>query len=145
MGTFLKKKSRYMCMYIYILFHILFHYDLSQDIEYSALSYALGSCHLSILYSLYLLVPNCEPMFPQHCLPLGNCKSVSYAWKSVSISSLMLYFRFHIQVIWYGICFSLSSLSTLISMFIHVAENGIISFFLWLVIHCTHTPHIFFF
>ena len=43
-------------IYIYthtppILFlHILFHYDLSQDIEYSSLGYTVGSCSLSILY-----------------------------------------------------------------------------------------------
>ena len=35
---------------IYILFHILFHYGLSQDIEYSSLCYTVGPCCLSILY-----------------------------------------------------------------------------------------------
>ena len=34
--------------YTYILFHIPFHYDLSQDIEYSSLCYTLGLCCLSI-------------------------------------------------------------------------------------------------
>ena len=33
-----------------ILFYIHFHYDLSQDIEYSFLCYTTGSCCLSILY-----------------------------------------------------------------------------------------------
>ena len=36
--------------HIYILFYILFHYRLSQDIEYSSLCYTLGPCFLSILY-----------------------------------------------------------------------------------------------
>ena len=36
--------------YIHILFHILFHYGLSQDIEYSSLWYTVGSCCLSSLY-----------------------------------------------------------------------------------------------
>ena len=36
-------------IYIYI-FHIIFHYGLSQDIEYSSLCYAVGLCCLSILY-----------------------------------------------------------------------------------------------
>ena len=36
--------------YIYILFNILFHYTLSQDIEYSFLCYSVGPCCLSILY-----------------------------------------------------------------------------------------------
>ena len=34
--------------YIHILFRILFHYGLSQDIEYSSLCYTVGSCCLSI-------------------------------------------------------------------------------------------------
>ena len=135
-------------IHICILIHILFHYGLSQDIEYSSLSYTLGSCHLSILYSLYVLVPNFESMFPQHHFPLGNCKSVSYAWKSI-----LFYIYVHLCFIldstykWYHMVFVflfLPSLSTLISMSVHVAENGIISFFLWLVIHCTYTPHFFF-
>ena len=33
-----------------ILFHILFHFGLSQDIEYSSLCYTVGPCCLSILY-----------------------------------------------------------------------------------------------
>ena len=36
--------------YTYILFHILFHDGLSQDIEYSSLCYKVGPCCLSILY-----------------------------------------------------------------------------------------------
>ena len=37
-------------IHIYILFHILFHYGLSQDIEYSSLCYTVGPCCLSIPY-----------------------------------------------------------------------------------------------
>ena len=37
--------------HIYIIFlNILFHYGLSQDIEYSSLCYRIGHCCLSILY-----------------------------------------------------------------------------------------------
>ena len=36
--------------YICILFHILCHYGLSQDIESSSLCYTVGPCCLSILY-----------------------------------------------------------------------------------------------
>ena len=57
----------YIC--IYIPFHILFHFGLSWDIEYSSLCYTVGPCCLSILYmyvcvcvyiyiNLYLLIPN---------------------------------------------------------------------------------------
>ena len=35
---------------VYILFHILFHYGLLQDIKYSSLCYTVGPCCLSILY-----------------------------------------------------------------------------------------------
>ena len=37
-------------LYIYILCHILIHYALSQDTEYSSLCYAVGPCCLSIIY-----------------------------------------------------------------------------------------------
>ena len=37
-------------MYMDILFHILFHYVLLQDIEYSSLCYTVGPFYLSILY-----------------------------------------------------------------------------------------------
>ena len=36
--------------HIYIFFHILFHYSLSQNIKYSSLCYTAGPCCLSILY-----------------------------------------------------------------------------------------------
>ena len=38
--------------YRYILFHIIFHYGLSQDIDYSSLCYTVGPCCLSILQIL---------------------------------------------------------------------------------------------
>ena len=38
------------CIHIYILCHILFHDGLSQDIEYSCLCCAVGTCCLCILY-----------------------------------------------------------------------------------------------
>ena len=38
------------CVCLYILFHTLFPYGLSQDIEYSSLCYTVGPCCLSILY-----------------------------------------------------------------------------------------------
>ena len=37
-------------IYICILFQVLFHYRLLQDIEYSSLCYMVGPCCLSILY-----------------------------------------------------------------------------------------------
>ena len=35
---------------MYILFHVLFHYGLSQEIEYGSLCSTVGPCYLFILY-----------------------------------------------------------------------------------------------
>ena len=43
--------------YLYIFSHILFLYDLSQDIEYSSLCYTVGPYCLSILYLPLILYP----------------------------------------------------------------------------------------
>ena len=52
---------------IYILFQILFHYRLLQDIEYSVLSCVVGHCYLSILYSsVYMLIPPPPPHTHTH-------------------------------------------------------------------------------
>ena len=45
-----------MYIYIYILFHILFHCGLLQDIEYSSLCYTVGPCCLFIHYSFLKLI-----------------------------------------------------------------------------------------
>ena len=55
--------------YTYILFHILFLYDLSQDIEYSSLCYTVGRHCLSILYmstSVNPLIPNSQSHLPHY-------------------------------------------------------------------------------
>lgn len=41
-------------IHIYILFNILFHYHLSQDVEYISLCYTIGPCFLSIRYMIVL-------------------------------------------------------------------------------------------
>ena len=41
-------------MHIYILFHILFHYGLLQDVEYSSLCYMVGACAQFIVLSKYV-------------------------------------------------------------------------------------------
>ena len=47
-------------VHTYIFLHILFHYGLSQDVEYSSLWYKVGPCCLMhfIYTSLHLLIPN---------------------------------------------------------------------------------------
>ena len=73
-------------MYIHILFHVLFHYDLLQSITDSSLCYVIGPC-LSILYSrcisfshqnnsmeLHILVSSLEKAMAPH--------SSTLAWKT---------------------------------------------------------------
>ena len=70
--------------HIYISKIILFHYGLSQDIQYSSLCYTLGPCCLSVLNCntfLHLRTPNSQSISP--CLLLGNHKSVLYVFKYV--------------------------------------------------------------
>ena len=44
-------------MYTHILFQIIFHYRLLQDIEYISLCHTVGLC--SFIYSsVYMLIPN---------------------------------------------------------------------------------------
>ena len=47
---------------IHILFQILFHYSLSQDIDYSSLCYTVGHYQLSILY---IVVCICQSQSPK--------------------------------------------------------------------------------
>ena len=77
--------------------------------------------------SLYLLIPAPPPF------PFGNNRFVFQVCESVSvlkISSVVLYFSFHIEVISYSICLSLLdiSLTIIISRSIPVTTTGIISF-----------------
>ena len=59
---------------MYILFHILFQYGLSQDIKYSSLCYTVGPCCLSILYIIdcicYFQI--CNPSLPHLPFPLAT-------------------------------------------------------------------------
>ena len=74
------------CMHIYILFQILFHYRLLQDTEYSSVCYTVGPCCLSILYIVVFI---CLPQTPNLSLPLafpfGNHKFVFCVCGSISV------------------------------------------------------------
>ena len=101
--------------------------------EYGSLCCKVGPSCLSIIYiiynsmyiydSLHLLNPKFRFTQP---VPPGNPKSALYICEAVSISetgSSVSYFRFHIYVISYGICFFLTSLSMIMSSCIHVEQN----------------------
>ena len=49
-----------------ILLHVLFHYDLSQDVEYSFLGCTIGLCCLSILYTIVCI---CSSQISSSSLP----------------------------------------------------------------------------
>jgi len=53
--NFLSTVVTQLCIYynICIIFHILFHYNFSQDIEYSSLCYTVGPWCLSIIYIIF--------------------------------------------------------------------------------------------
>ena len=73
-----------MYVYIYILFLVLFHYRLLQDIEYSSLCYTVGPCCLSILYIYYCVYFN--PKFLIYpFLPLSPLVTISLFSMSVSL------------------------------------------------------------
>ena len=65
--TLLETSDTFLHMHISIIFHILFHYRLLQDIEYSPLCYIV-SCCLDILYTVvsnfiycsYMLIPSSQ-------------------------------------------------------------------------------------
>ena len=68
----------------HILLHIVFHYGLSQDIEYSSLGSTVGPFCLSILYEIVfffsLIIPNSQSFSSP---PLSNHKHIVYLCESV--------------------------------------------------------------
>ena len=80
----------------------------------------------------------------------GNHNFVFCVFDSIStleISSFVSFF-FDSTYKWYHmiICLCLTSLSMIISRSIHIAANGIISFFFscgWVIVHCVYIPHLY--
>ena len=79
-------------MHAYILFNILFHYGLSQNIEFRYLSYSVGPC-LSSLYTIAcccLVTKSClTRLWPKDCsLPHSSVHGISQAripdWVAIS-------------------------------------------------------------
>ena len=98
-------------VYVYVLFPIVFHYRLLQDIECSSLCY---NFLLLILYIVLFTFVNF--LFPVYH-PLPNLVNISLFSVSVSIfllCSFVLFFRFYIKTISYNVCLSLSDFLHLI-------------------------------
>ena len=113
----------YVCIYVYMSIHIyiyvvfnsfkIFHYGLLHNFEYSSLCYKIGLCCLSILYVIVCIclsqTPNPSlPCFPSSlaieqvcslCLWVCFCFADKFIWS---------YFGFHILVVLYGVCLSLT-------------------------------------
>ena len=69
--------------YIYVPFHILFHYDLSQSIAYSSMCYRVGPCCWSVLYILFA---SANPKLPLHPSPTHPSPLVTTSLFSLSAS-----------------------------------------------------------
>ena len=78
-------------LYICILFHILFNYGLSEDTEYSSPCYTVGPC-LSILCSLYLLVPNSQSFLPSLTPATTSLISVRLFHRYVHLCHILILF-----------------------------------------------------
>ena len=72
----------YVCMYTHILFQVIFHYTLLQDIEYSSLCYTMGPYWLS---SLYIVVCICYSETSILSLPPSPLVTVSLLSMSVCL------------------------------------------------------------
>ena len=87
----------------------------------------------SIHNSLHLLVPSSRSNSPSHLFS-WQPQSVLYVYDSISQISVIFQIPCINDIIQYlSLSFSLTLLNKIISKFIHVAENGKISSFLWLV------------
>ena len=70
-----------------VLFQIIFHYRLLQDIEYSSLSYPVGPYCLSILYIVVGICKSQTPnlSFPAPAIRFGNHNFIFYVCESISV------------------------------------------------------------
>ena len=79
-------------MYIYILFHILFHYGFSRDIDYSSLCCTVGPCCLWISH-LYIqatsLPPQGRPLVPVHVF-IQRCSAISKGFVCMSVDTSLV-------------------------------------------------------
>ena len=124
---------------VHILFHILFHYGLSQDSEYDFLRYSVGRCCLS---TLYITVSSANLKLPIHPSP-----TIPFPWQPQAVHYACLFLFRKVPLChnldstykWLSyLSFSdLTSLGVIISRSIYGAVNGIIPFILgWIVFHC---------
>ena len=93
----------------YILFSVLFHDGFSQDMGYGAPCYAVEPCCLSVLYVTVYLCQSQPPSLSLPHLPRQPLMC-SLHLCCLCTDKFVSYFRFHIQVISFALCLSLSGL-----------------------------------
>ena len=71
-------------IYIYILFQILFHYKLLQEIEYSSLCYTVCGC---VWHSCSIMSDLCDPWIVAHQTPLSIEFSRQEYWSGLPLLS----------------------------------------------------------
>ena len=101
--------------FFYVNLNAVFHYGLSQDIEYSALCYTVGPCSLASLYIIVFICQSHTPNPPSQ-IPFPWQPQVCFLFHRYVH---LLYFRFHIQVISYGICLSLTYIAQYDNLQVH--------------------------
>ena len=92
------------------------------------------------LTSLQLRPPSPCPQVHSLCLPLYSCPATRF------ISTFFFFFRFHIYVLAYGICFSLSDLLHSVWWTLGPSTSLQITqfcfFYGWVTFHCIYVPHL---
>ena len=125
----------YIYIHVSILFQILFPFRLFQNIEQSFLCYTVGRCWLSILNIAVCTCLSQTPNPSPRPFAPRNHKFVLWVCFYFVNKFTCIFFFFFLDSAykWYHMIFVfvwLTSLSMIISGSIHVAANGIISFYL---------------
>ena len=132
-----------------ILFYTLFHYGLSQDIEYGSLCYTVGPSYLPRLNVVICIY---QPQTPRLSLSLPASPLATSSLLSTSVS-LILFCRWvhlcHILDFTYKWCdvifvlfFWLTSFSMMICSYMLLQMALFPSFYDWVVFHCKYVPHL---
>ena len=121
-----------------ILFHILFHYDLSQDIESSSLCYTVGCLKLihPIHTTLHLLIPHSQSSPPASLLPLGKHKSLPHVCESLLHRYAHLCHILDSDISDIILCVSLSFWFTFLRVISSTSVHCFILLDGWVIFHC---------
>ena len=147
--SLLYSKATQLQTYMHSFFNILFHYDLSQEIGYSSLCYAAGSCCLSILNGIVCLFQLQTPS-PSLFLPVLPFASTKVMSMSVRLFSVLR--QVHLCHIvdftckWYHVVFFFLTYFTQYDNLelppCCCKWHSFIPFYGWVVFYCIQIPHL---